>query len=204
MSNITGWFSYKGTTAMQHEDVASCFEKLIKETKPSQILEIGTALGGLSLLLLDLLMEHGTPTSTLRTYDVHVRNLHWLDKAIEEGARGEIFVENVFNHNYTELEKVEKIRGYIQQPGCTIVLCDGGNKIKEFNILSQHLKPGDIIMAHDYAPNINYFREFNKDKIWNWCEIQDSDIEECSKVYNLEPFMQDDFTQVVWVCKIKK
>jgi hypothetical protein len=59
-------------------------------------------------------------------------------------------------------------------------------------------------MAHDYAPNENYFNENIKGKIWNWLEIQDSDINETCEKYNLKPFMEDDFRSIVWVCKIKE
>ena len=204
MNDIPGWFAYKHTTTMQHEDAVDKFRELLKQTKPSQILEIGTAQGGLTLALLDLLAECDLPNTTLRTYDIHERNLHELVETIENGANGEIFVKNIFNDNYDALEEVEEIQSYIQRPGCTLVLCDGGSKIREFNILSPYLKEGDIIMAHDYAPNEQYFLEYNKDKVWNWLEIQDCDITEAVKLHNLEPFMQDEFIKVVWVCKIKK
>ena len=58
-------------------------------------------------------------------------------------------------------------------------------------------------MAHDYSPSTEYFEEHINNKIWNWHEIQDSDIQESVSEYSLEPFMQEDFQQVVWVCKIK-
>jgi hypothetical protein len=88
--------------------------------------------------------------------------------------------------------------------GTTIVMCDGGSKKNEMKILGKYLKPGDIIMAHDYAPTIEYFENFIYGKIWKWCEILDSDIENVVTEYNLEPYMKDEFQEVVWVCKIKK
>jgi hypothetical protein len=35
-------------------------------------------------------------------------------------------------------------------------------------------------------------------------EIQDSDINDACLKNNLVPYMDDDFKQVVWVCKIKE
>ena len=66
------------------------------------------------------------------------------------------------------------------------------------------LKKGDIIMAHDYSPNSEYFEENINNKIWNWHEIKDTDIEDTVNECNLKPFMQEDFQKVVWVCKIKE
>jgi hypothetical protein len=42
-----------------------------------------------------------------------------------------------------------------------------------------------------------------KNKIWNWHEIQDSDIIDACEKYNLEPFMEQEFLQAAWVCKKK-
>jgi hypothetical protein len=41
-------------------------------------------------------------------------------------------------------------------------------------------------------------------KVWGWFEIQYSDIENSCTENNLIPFMEEDFSQVVWVCMIKE
>lgn len=184
---------------MQHEDVASKFEKLILEVKPKRILEIGTSSGGLTLLLRDLLDNNGFENVELRTYDVNdPQYLYRHNKNID------IRVKNVFNHQYDELIEKHEIVDFITQEGPTIVLCDGGSKINEFNILSQYIKKGDIIMAHDYSKNYEYFEQNIKNKIWNWCEITESHIQASSQINNLVPYMEDEFSSVVWVCKIKQ
>ena len=43
-----------------------------------------------------------------------------------------------------------------------------------------------------------------KDKIWNWLEIQDIDIQKCYKDYFLSKFMYDEFLSIGWLCTIKK
>ena len=84
-----------------------------------------------------------------------------------------------------------------------MVLCDGGNKVGEFNLLSNYIKEGDFIMAHDYADNReNFDTNFNR-KIWNWHEIQDSDINESCLRNNLKSYNKEIFDSVVWVCKTK-
>lgn len=204
MSTITGWHAYKGTTILQHSDISEKLKNLFTEIKPARVLEIGTSYGGLTLLVRDLLDEVELVNSDFRSYDVMETNRYHLEEAINNGAKIDLRIKNVFNHQYDDLIEVDEIQSYIQQPGTTIVLCDGGSKKNEVNILSKYLKTGDIIMAHDYSPNSEYFEEHIRDKIWNWHEIQDSDIEETVNKYNLKPFMQEEFQKVVWVCKIKE
>jgi len=206
MKDISGWFTYCGTTTMQHENIEEKLTQLFSETSPSQVLEIGTSHGGLTLLIRDILDKVSLPDTPLRSYDVIEANRHWLTERIENGGNIELIIKNVFNHPYDQLDGIngKEIIEFIQRPGCTIVMCDGGSKKNEFKILSEYLKSGDIIMAHDYSPNEEYFKEHILDKIWNWMEIQESDIEESVIKHNLEPFMANEFQEVVWVCKRKK
>ena len=200
--NITGFFSYKGLTIMQHTSVGDKFDKLIKEIKPERIIEIGTSSGGLTLLLRELLDKNGLAKTRLITYDIN--KPEGLIDYINQGVKIELRVENIFNHNYNKLENGKDVIDLIKSNGTTLVLCDGGSKINEFNILSEFLKIGDVIMAHDYSPNKDYFDKHIHNKIWNWLEIQDSDIKNSCENFNLVPYMENDFREIVWVCKIKK
>ena len=47
------------------------------------------------------------------------------------------------------------------------------------------------------------FEEFYINKIWNWCEIMDSDINEICEKQNLIDYMKEEFEKIVWTCKIK-
>lgn len=204
MSTVTGWFPYRGTTTHQHSEVGNKLKQLFEATNPSQVLEIGTANGGLTILIRDLLDEVNLNSTPLRSYDINPDHSRYeMNKAIEEGANIDFRLKNIFNHPYSELVEVDEIAEFIQRPGRTIVMCDGGSKKNEFRILAPLLKAGDIIMAHDYAPNPEYFSEFIDGKIWNWLEIQDEDINEVVNTYNLQPYMQEVMQEVVWVCKIK-
>jgi hypothetical protein len=82
-------------------------------------------------------------------------------------------------------------------------LCDGGAKRYEFQLLAPYLKQHDIIMAHDYSPNLEYFKANIMNKTWDWLEIDDSHIDEVCQKQNLRPYMQEDFLPVVWVCRQK-
>jgi hypothetical protein len=206
MGGLSGWFAYKGILTMQHETIEEVLKTLFETTKPSQVLEIGTSNGGLTLIIRNTLDELNLTSTELITYDVALVPAGELDKLMENGSKMKRFVKQIFKNDYSDLieDEVAPMLEYIQQSGTTIVMCDGGYKIGEFNILSRYLKPGDIIMAHDYSPNHEYFTEHIKEKIWDWLEIQDIDIEGAVVRNNLEPFMENEFRNVVWVCKIKK
>jgi cephalosporin hydroxylase len=199
MSKVTGHTSYKGLTAQQHNDVFDVFKNFLSEIKPKRILEIGTAGGGFTLFLRDTLNELGLEDTPIKSFDVH--ECPWYDDIRKQNV--EINIENIFDHSYFNLEKPEKIVPYIQEEGTTLVLCDGGHKIGEVNMISNHLKVGDYIMAHDYTCNIEYFNENIKNEIWNWCEITDTHIEQSCIKNNLEKYNEEEFQSVVWTCRKK-
>lgn len=58
-------------------------------------------------------------------------------------------------------------------------------------------------MAHDYVKDKKTFEEFYMNKIWDWCEIMDSDINEICVEQNLIDYMKEEFEKIVWSCKIK-
>lgn len=194
-------FRYKGLYVAQHQNASEKFKLLFKKIVPSQILEIGTYNGGLTLLLRDILDDLNMESCKIQTYDI-IDSPDILKNEILNGKNIDIKMKNIFDENFTKLIDNDIIN-YIQQEGPSIILCDNGNKIQEFNILSEYLKKGDIIMAHDYSPNIEYFNSHIKNKIWNYCEIKDDDILKSVEKYNLLPFMNEEFIEVVWVCKIK-
>jgi predicted O-methyltransferase YrrM len=200
--DIAGFFIYRNLTTMQHPSIEEKFLKLITTLKPTKVLEIGTSSGGLTLMLRDILDNNGLKSTRLVSYDVN--DPKYLRHYLDEGANIELKIENIFNNAYDKLENGQEVIDLISSEGTTLVLCDGGSKKNEFRILSDYLKIGDVIMAHDYAPNEEYFQEHIHGKIWNWLEIQDSDINDACLKNNLVPYMDDDFKQVVWVCKIKE
>lgn len=188
--------AFDGNMAQQHHNVYSTFYKLIDDTKPKRIVEIGTALGGFTMFLKKVVDSFNLDTKIL-TFDISARP--WYDDMKKMGI--DVRVEDIFN-DYQDIPN--EIKNFIKQDGLTIILCDGGDKIREFKLLSHFLKKGDIIMAHDYAPNQEYFDNYINGKIWNWLEIQDKDINESCMKHNLTPFMEYELRDVVWVGKIKE
>jgi len=205
---ITGCCTYNGVLAMQRPEVFDVFKEFITAVRPSRVVEIGTAAGGLTLCIRDIFNEIGLQDAPVRTFDVNPDQ--WREKAFEN-KNIELHLENIFGpcdeepiNMVLSLTKPELIVPFIQAPGITLVLCDGGNKRGEFNCLARYLKPGDIIMAHDYISNLNEFQDHYINKIWNWLEICDIDIQGHTEKYNLKPFWQDKFDKVVWVCRQKQ
>lgn len=188
--------TYNGWGAQQNPNSFEVFYKFLIEIKPSRILEIGTALGGFTSFLNYSKNRLNIPCQIL-TYDIYRRE--WYDDMINEGI--DVRVENVFNNDYTEVK--QEVIDFIKQDGVTLILCDGGSKIHEFKVLSDHMKINDFIMAHDYSENSETFKDKVFLKIWNWHEISDKDIKESCMKNNLISYNKDVFDNVAWVCKRK-
>jgi len=181
---------------MQNNNVFDVFDTFISDIKPARVLEIGTALAGLTCYIKTLLQKY-TPDSEIVSYDVLDRN--WFDELREKGVN--IKIEDIFSENYSVVK--DNVIEFIKSPGTTVVLCDGGSKAKEFNILSNYLKKGDFILAHDYSITIDYFYENINKKLWNWCEILESDIADSVTRNNLVDYKNKLFNKAVWTCKKK-
>lgn len=191
-----GLSSFINHACQQHHGVFKVFHEFFDVVRPSNILEIGTALGGFTMYL-KLVCDDLKLSSKILSYDIH-RN-SWYDDMIKEGV--DVRVENIFNNDYSEV-KPEVIE-FIKQPGHTIVFCDGGSKKDEFKLLSKYLKKGDFILAHDYGENRQIFEEKIYKKVWNWCEITEEDIADAVLENNLLEYDKETFNNVAWTCKVK-
>lgn len=184
--------------AQQSDRVYEIFFSFLNETKPARILEIGTGSGGFTMFLSLSCEELGLDTKII-TYDIHKPGAY--DDLIKRGV--EVNLKNILYGNPTWTSVDDYVIDFIQQSGRTIVLCDGAYKPGEFRVLSQYLKPNDIIMAHDFAENREFFEESINKKIWNWMEIQYSDVKDAMESNNLSRFKKEELQQCVWVAGIK-
>lgn len=197
--NNDGLSSINNHAAQQHHCAYEVFYDLLGLYPPKRILEIGTALGGFTKFL-DLATTELKLNTYIKSYDIH--RMLWYDSMINNKL--EINVTNIFSADYKNLIN-NSVIDFIQQAGLTIVLCDGGSKKNEFNILSKYLKNNDIIMTHDYSPTKEYFIEHMKNKIWNWHEIEDNDIIESMALYNLTKHEKyEELLSVAWGCFTKE
>lgn len=185
---------YNGWGAQQTYKVFEVFHNFIQSVKPRRILEIGTSIGGFTQFL-----KHTCDTLGLDTHiiSLDIYEKHWYSDILEMGV--DLRLENIFVNNFEDIP--EEYKEFIQGEGVTIVLCDGGDKVREFNLLSKFLKRGDYILGHDYAFDRQVFEQSIYQKIWNWHELSESDILSCSQELNLIDYDRETFESVVWVCK---
>ncbi len=152
------------------------------------IVEIGTYNGGLTSWVFD------NSNAKLISYDIDGTINHTNREDIDFRV-ADCFDEKPFN-DIIEL---------IQSEGRTLVLCDGGDKPKEFNTFSKYLKSGDVIMAHDYSESEEEWKE--KTNYWQWPYEADTFphlIEEGIKENNLMPYKYEEMKFLLWASYIKK
>jgi len=186
-------FFYKGIRLEQRVDVIETLEKLYQELKkqnklPKTIIEIGMNNGGFSLVLND---SNISEQADIYCYDIVNRN---FDQNLK-GSRINWFIKDIFSIE-------NEVKNLIQREGTTLLFCDGGNKVREFNTFAKYLKSGDLIFTHDYYKDIQEYEKY-KDTRWGWLESRESDLADTAEMCNLVPFMQDDFEKCVWSSKIK-
>jgi hypothetical protein len=196
LQNNDSLSSFMNHASQQSHNVYQIFYDFISDVKPKRILEIGTALGGFTQFLNIIIKELNLDTKIL-TYDIISHP--WYQEIINEGI--DLRVEDIFSDNFKTCK--QEVIDFINESGITLVLCDGGWKIGEFNLLSDYIKSGDYIMAHDYSFDEETYKNEIYNKIWNWCEITEKDIQECSLRNNLTPYNHEIFSKCVWVCKKK-
>jgi hypothetical protein len=189
--NNQGLSVFSGLAAQQNHNAFEIFFAFLQNYSPDRILEIGTGQGGFINFIMKCIKSLHLNTYIL-SYDINY--LNWYEELLKEGI--DVRIKNIFAENCI----INEIAPFVQDIGKCLVLCDGGSKKDEFNIISQYLKSNDIIMAHDYAPNPEYFEQYMRNKIWNWHEIQDSDIMNSCAKYGLKPYMKEQFLQVAWAC----
>jgi len=146
--------------------------------------------GGLTSWLYD----NKNPNAMVVSYDI--------DGSINHTKRTDIDfrVEDCF-----EEKSFNEIISYIQRPGKTLFVCDGGDKPKEFSIFSEYLKSGDVIIAHDYAKNPEYWKFVTN--YWQWPYESDTNYDSIRDAIiknGLEPYRDDEFNFYLWTSYIKK
>jgi len=191
-----GAFLYKDVHfTSQVTNVQIPFEKLLVEQNFDTILEIGTLFGGLTFILNDIRNAHNLKAE-IHTIDLDIKP--WL---VEEFPKLNINYLH-YDVNYEPFKIF--INEFVPTKGKVLILCDGGNKVYEFNLISDYIKPGDFIMAHDYISDKDKFESEYLDKIWNFHEVCFDDIRLAVERNNLELYTSVDFDKYVWACYQKK
>lgn len=155
---------------MQNNQIFSLFESLFKTNNIERIIEIGTAYGGLPILLRVIGFD-----GELITYNIH-------DELSEEVSN--LFKKFSIEQRIEDVFSCEKVIDLIQSDGTTLLICDGGNKPEEVNSFSKYLKINDLIITHDYFDNESKFKEL--EDFWGVCEIMYKDIKDACELNNIK------------------
>lgn len=196
MENIKPQFLYlERHTTQQVENIVDFFEPFLVLENFDLILEFGTSFGGLTYIIDDIKTKNNLNLS-----------IHTFDYSYKDYVHNELNRRQVFYHILDETTEEFKIRvkELISTNKKKLFLCDGGNKTNEFIYYSNLMNSGDFIMAHDYAKDETFFKENILNKIWNWCEIKYSDIENSVVTNNLELYQKINFENAAWCCFVKK
>lgn len=206
------YYPFYGSFAQQTPQAFIAINNLLNAFDFSTIIEVGSHSFGLSTFLalyccnskmlqqspedhglnFKNYLHHKNPKDFI-TYDIDIKDSNALK--IIEALSGKFRQRDIFKDE-------ENLKKDIKRKGKTLVLCDGGNKIKEFKYIAPFLKTGDILMAHDYMENEDVkLKCLNKE--WGSCEIMDKDVKEELELYNLIPIYKEIFDSVFWLCVTK-
>jgi cephalosporin hydroxylase len=189
---MQGSFIYKGIPVQQNEKSLEVIKDFITKENFDIVIEIGTSYGGLSLFLHEVCSEIGCH---FETYDISTERSSMYPN---DHVKISIVVGDVFSDDIKR-----RIKEHLASDKKCLLMCDGGNKVNEFNYFSKFVKVGDFIMAHDYAPNRQDFKDFFENKIWNWMEIQDSELDRGFQ-YVKKSDWYEEFKNVAWLCCVKE
>lgn len=149
--------------------------------RPERIIELGSYNGGFTIAL----------AFAGWTNDVALYSFDQMEAPSEQWRAMARFL-NVKFYRADIFKSEDFIKGLVQMEGPSFLLCDGGDKAKEFEIFSKHLKPGDIIAAHDYHT-----------PYWYCGEIK---LEHCEKIAGQEGLTRwnaDLFEMAGWIAYAK-
>lgn len=183
INHKNGSTHYYDARMMQVLNIELFINYLHRHYENYNIVEIGTAFGGLTNLLADY-------------FDV----VHSFD--LEE------FYTSFYEHTNIKFKKMDchdksliktEIINFLNTNKNTLFFIDGGDKALEFNIIQEYCKLGDILMVHDFSIDENDFIQRGK-QIWNCLEVKEKDL-------NLINFKRTNFfdfsTSFAWGSYIK-
>lgn len=183
---------YKGVNNQQHPKAFKTFIDFFKHNPDIDlIVDIGAGHGGFTLFLHEQCKKIDCKLISYEKDEGKCNSIQTYNSDIDIRCRD---VTDVFTLNEVEIA--------VSKSKKTLILCDGGDNAGDVKRFSDIIKKGDIIMGHDYAPNKSVFKQKYENKIWNWLELSDEDIQECikkNKLVDFYPKMND----VAWMCKIK-
>ncbi|RJQ82983.1 MAG: hypothetical protein C4519_07345 [Desulfobacteraceae bacterium] len=184
-------YEYFGCSMQQNRYALPAISILLECSRPARMIELGTRHGGLTIFLGIYSKNTQVP---LHTFDIEDRIKY---KDYFEFLGIQYHICDIFSPDHNKF-----ITQLIQSPQRTILFCDA-LKIKDFNTYADTLKPGDIILVHDYARDQKDYQRMRKQRIWWTCEIEYQNIADACRRNNLEPLFADMFRTGAWGCFLK-
>jgi hypothetical protein len=206
-----------GCFMQQHPNAPRAINQLLLKYNFSTIIELGTHDAGLSTLLALYCYLSKMPASCENfkepvlyknnTHHKFPKSFYTFDNVIRDQnainiikALGAQFLQ----YDILTNEKcITTIGSLIQNNGRTLLLCDNGDKVKEFNIYSKFLKKGDIIMSHDFFENDEEFEKSKSEGRWFSCETKMQDIKKACLDNKIIRVHSDIFNECFWFCGMK-
>ena len=143
-------------------------EAILGEVAFDRIVEFGTGSGAMTIFLGICATMQGKPVFTYDTKEVSEQVQHIFSRLNVTSV-----TENIFED--------EKIIGYIiGGEGRTLLYCDNGNKNMEIETFAKYLKPGDVILLHDFPD-----------------EVSEADIEAAKKKHGLADWQKEWFMSYI-------
>jgi cephalosporin hydroxylase len=191
--------SSTGTTfaLSQMTDIIPYFEKFLIDEQFDTIIEIGTYKGGFTILL-DEIKQSNKLKFNIHTVDIGIWDENIFKEVLQDFNNRKITFHKTDIFSEAEVSYIKELLANPSKKVC--VLCDGGDKISEFIYFSKLIKPGDFIMAHDYAHNSNNVDGLSYQCSWSWQEIHYTDISQSISTNNLEMNTDIRFPEVAWAC----
>jgi len=150
---------YMGGGMSQSYAAIYFYEYYFEAHRFNYVVEFGSQKGALSTYFAN--MAGITEAFFFDTYELHPEQVwdvrvhegcgHWYSRLSDMSPyinyyHQDIFSEETFNHTKANMEQLDR----------TFLFCDGGDKIKEFNMYAPLLKKNDRIAVHDWGLEI-YF-----------------------------------------------
>lgn len=190
-----GQFEFFGLPMTQIPEALVKISTLLRISNPSLILEFGTGYGGLSVLLN---LYSKLKNCNFCSYDVSAHKKEILS-LIDPN-----FILAELNDPKTINDIIVKIKNNTLAP--TILFCDA-LKSEEAKRYSKYLKPGDLILIHDYHSTSDIIRWLDMSGRTGWTASQEQYMELFKTIITddgIQPVFHDEFEEVLWFCGIKK
>jgi predicted O-methyltransferase YrrM len=121
-------------------------DKVIRDNPDiKRVVEIGTLSGGVSLLFGMLMKER---SGKVLTFDISTVSLH--PDSLEAFK---IFNVEFCKQDALKEESVTKVTRFIENERA-LIFCDGGSKKDEIALYTDVVKPGDLLMGHDFMTEL--------------------------------------------------